>query len=58
MDAAKKEIDAIRTALGGPWPNKTPDDKDKIDRLKKALKKALERLKKSEEHARTGQGYR
>jgi CRISPR/Cas system CSM-associated protein Csm2 small subunit len=44
-------------AVANQKPNKTPDDKDLIEKLKNAIKRARDRLKASEEHARTGQGY-
>ncbi len=37
-------------------PNKTPEDKDNIDRLEREIKKLLDALKKSETHGRKGKG--
>ena len=58
--AAQAEIARIMAELNGPHgnpkPNKTPQDKKRIEALKRALKRAIDRLRKSEEHARTGQG--
>lgn len=39
-------------------PNKTPADKQVRDTLEKRLKKLIDNLRKSEEHAKAGQGYK
>ncbi len=39
-------------------PNKTPEDKEKIEKLKAAISKQQSRMKKSESHWRRGKGNR
>lgn len=39
-------------------PNKTPADKEELGRLDRAINKAKDDVKKSENHAQRGQGYR
>jgi RHS repeat-associated protein len=60
VEAAAAELERLRRELGNAEmkPNKTPDDDDLIKRLRKAIKKQLARLRKSETHGRRGQGYR
>jgi hypothetical protein len=58
VEAAKEALEQLRKQLAEARskPNKTPDDKDAIERIEKAIQKALDRIQKSEEHAMKGQG--
>ena len=57
LAGGKKTIDDLRSELQElrSKPNKTPADKQAIDRATAKLKQAIERLRRSEEHARIGQ---
>lgn len=59
-EAAKESVDLLRRVLKRlqDTPNKTPATKDAIAIVKGRLNQALERLKKSEPHGISGQGYR
>jgi hypothetical protein len=57
IESGRKVVEEIRKKLGDlrSKPNKKPEDHDLIDRVKRELKKAIDNLRKSEEHARTAQ---
>jgi hypothetical protein len=38
-------------------PNKKPADREAVERAERELKRLLDKVRKSEEHARAGQGY-
>lgn len=51
LDKLKQDLD-----IATRKPNKTPDDKDVIEKIKRAINKVVDAMKKSETHGRTGKG--
>jgi hypothetical protein len=51
IEETRKKLAELRSKR-----NKSPEDKELINRTERELKRLLDRLRKSEEHARVGQG--
>jgi hypothetical protein len=47
----KKERDKLRSK-----PNKTPEDQEKLEKVKRAINKETDRLQKSENHSQKEKG--
>jgi len=58
LDALQKQLDQLKEQLANASrkPNKTPEDKDLIEKIKRAINKVIDAMKKSETHGRTGKG--
>jgi parvulin-like peptidyl-prolyl isomerase len=58
LEELTKQLEQLRQDLAGAnsKPNKTPDDKKLIDKIKAQINKVLDAMKKSETHGRTGKG--
>jgi len=58
LDALQKQLDQLKQDLANASrkPNKTPEDKDLIEKIKRAINKVIDAMKKSETHGRKGKG--
>jgi RHS repeat-associated protein len=58
VEVARRLAEQLRDELAKlqSKPNKTPDDKKLVDKIKAAIRKQVERMKKSETHGRKGKG--
>ena len=60
VEAARRLVEQLRDELAKleSKPNKTPDDKKLVDKIKAAIRKQVDRMKKSETHGRKGRALK